>query len=132
MTPHSGSGTRLLKFYLVGGLGIGVQLVVLFWLKTGLGMNYLAATALSVEAAVIHNYFWHERFTWGDRISAGRCGRFLKFNATTGAFSLLGNLAAMGWLVGLLHLPCLLATCLTIAACSVLTFLLSDRLVFQT
>jgi putative flippase GtrA len=54
---------RWLKFNAVGGIGIGVQLVVLAGLKSGLELNYLLATAVAVEVAVLHNFFWHERFT---------------------------------------------------------------------
>jgi len=58
---------RWCKFNLVGAAGIFVQFGVLFLLKSGLHFNYLAATVLAVEAAVAHNFFWHERFTWADR-----------------------------------------------------------------
>jgi putative flippase GtrA len=58
---------RWCKFNLVGVVGISVQFGVLFLLKSGLRFNYLAATVLAVEAAVVHNFFWHERFTWADR-----------------------------------------------------------------
>jgi putative flippase GtrA len=53
-----------LKFNTVGLIGIGVQLFVLALLKSGLGMNYLLATTIAVEIAVIHNFIWHERWTW--------------------------------------------------------------------
>jgi putative flippase GtrA len=58
---------RWCKFNLVGAVGIFVQFGVLFLLKSVLHFNYLAATALAVEVAVVHNFFWHERFTWADR-----------------------------------------------------------------
>jgi putative flippase GtrA len=61
------SGLRWLKFNLVGGIGMAVQLLILFVLKTGLGLDYLTATALAVEATVVHNFCWHTRFTWPDR-----------------------------------------------------------------
>ena len=60
------------KFNLVGAAGIFVQFGVLFLLKSGLHFNYLAATVLAVEAAVVHNFFWHERFTWADRTNSER------------------------------------------------------------
>ena len=63
---------RWLKFNAVGAIGIAVQLAVLTLLKSGLGLNYLLATALAVEVTVLHNFFWHERFTWGDRPSRDR------------------------------------------------------------
>jgi putative flippase GtrA len=63
---------RWCKFNLVGAVGICVQFGVLFFLKSELHFPYLAATALAVEAAVVHNFFWHERFTWADRIKCDR------------------------------------------------------------
>ena len=61
---------RWCKFNLVGAVGILVQFGVLFLLKSLLHVNYLAATGLAVEAAVVHNFFWHERFTWADRTNS--------------------------------------------------------------
>jgi len=64
--------TRWGKFNLVGAIGIGVQFSALFLLKSVLHLDYLAATAIAVEAAVLHNFVWHERFTWVDRIWVDR------------------------------------------------------------
>lgn len=149
----SSSGIRWLKFNAVGAGGIVVQLVALAILKSVFMLDYLFATGLAVEAAVIHNYLWHERYTWADRISpasptgreksrtpgldVGRSGipsswvRFLKFNGTTGLFSILGNVLVMRVLVGQAHLNYFVANILTIATCSVLNFLVSDRFVFE-
>ena len=125
------SGARWLKFNAVGGIGIVVQLAVLTALKTGLHLNYLWATALAVEAAVVHNFLWHQRFTWFDRTAGRGFARFLKFNLTTGVFSVLGNLALMNWFVGVMHLNYLTANLITIAACSLVNFLVSNRFVFE-
>lgn len=125
---HS-TATRWLKFNLVGGIGIAVQLLVLALLKTALHLDYLIATALAVEVTVIHNFLWHERVTWADRAGAGFT-RFMKFNLTTGLFSIAGNLLLMKLLVGLAHVNYLLANGITITACSVVNFLVSDGFVF--
>ncbi len=135
MTRRDGwrtTGIRWLKFNTVGAMGIVVQLLALAALKSGLHLDYLLATGLAVEAAVLHNFVWHERFTWVDRGTAGSVGfRLLKFNVTTGAFSILGNLLLMGLLVGAGHVNYLLANVITIAVCSVANFLTSDRFVFE-
>jgi putative flippase GtrA len=125
-------GRRWLKFNFVGALGIGVQLAVLAAL-TELGFGYLAATALAVEAAVLHNFLWHERMTWRDRaipLFRPMLGRFLRFQMANGLISLLGNLLLMRLLVGTLHLPVLWANLGAIAACGAVNFVVSDRLVF--
>ena len=130
-----GSGLlRWLKFNFVGGIGILVQLAALALFRSVLHLNYLLATALAVELAVIHNFLWHERFTWRDRPSAHRrqsFARFVKFNASNGGVSILGNLLIMRALVGQFHMQYMLANLIAIAICSLLNFLLSDWLVFE-
>jgi putative flippase GtrA len=127
-----GVGKRWLKFNAVGTLGILVQLAVLAALTSWLDIGYLLATGLAVEAAIVHNFFWHERFTWSDRWRAGSSlGRFLRFSFTTGALSILGNLISMKLFAGVLHIPYLLANGLSIATCSLVNFVVSDRFVFR-
>jgi putative flippase GtrA len=121
---------RWLMFNAVGAIGIAVQLAVLTLLKSGLGLNYLLATGLAVEAAVLHNFFWHERFTWSDRRAQTSLGKLVKFNLTTGGLSILGNIVAMKFLVEVAGLEYLFANLLSIAACSVLNFFVADRAIF--
>jgi putative flippase GtrA len=124
---------RWLKFNLVGAVGIGVQLAALAALR-GWGVNYLVATALAVETAVVHNFLWHERFTWADRVTisfAESAWRLLRFNLTTGIVSIGGNLLLMRLFVGQLHIHYIVANLLTIATCGLANFLVSDRVVFR-
>jgi putative flippase GtrA len=126
---------RWLKFNFVGALGILVQLGVLALLVSGLRVPYLAATAVAVETAVLHNFVWHERFTWKDR--TGRrtarqvAGRLVRFHAGNGAISLAGNLLLMRFFVGTLHLPYLPANIITIGICAFLNFAASEWFVFR-
>jgi len=125
---------RWLKFNLVGGIGIGVQLAVLAALRSGLHVSYIVATALAVETAVLHNYVWHERYTWVDRGRAGimqSLARFARFNISNGVASLVVNLVLMRLLVGALGLHYLIGNLAAIATCSIVNFLLSDRFVFE-
>ncbi|MGD0568107.1 MAG: GtrA family protein [Candidatus Sulfotelmatobacter sp.] len=129
----SGTTLRWLKFNAVGVLGIGLQLAVLFALKSGLHLNYLPATALAVEAAVVHNFLWHERYTWADRVQPSwrhSLPRLLRFNLSTGGVSILGNLALMKVMVGWGQMNYLVANGVAIALCSLANFLVSDGWVF--
>jgi putative flippase GtrA len=104
---------------------------VLWLLRGKLQLDYLIATALAVEAAIIHNFVWHDSFTWADRSSHGsRIIRFSKFNAATGLFSIAGNLLLMKTLVEAAHLQYLAANLIAIGSCSILNFIASDRFVF--
>lgn len=121
---------RFAKFSAVGAGGVIVQTVTLAVLLRVAGMHYLAATALSVEAAVLHNFVWHRRWTWADRPRSRTALSLLRFNATNGATSLIGNLAVMFILVGMLKLNPHAANLITIGICSLVSFALADRLVF--
>jgi putative flippase GtrA len=130
---------RWCKFNFVGGIGIGVQFAALFLLKGVLHFNYLAATAIAVEAAVVHNFVWHQHFTWSDRTKSNGLQpsrrrwlhRLLRFHLSNGAFSILGNLALMKVMVGEAHTNYLLANALAIIVCSLANFLMSETWVFQ-
>src|SRR5437868_10364734 len=112
-----------IRFYTVGLGGVVVQLAVLTALK-GFGLGYLPATAIAVELAILHNFVWHERWTWADRAysTSGQGGRFFRFHLTNGVLSILGNMALMTALVGHLRLPVISANILSIAICSLLNF----------
>jgi putative flippase GtrA len=123
---------RTAKFAFVGTIGMAVQLATLQAL-TATGCHYLWATGLAVEAAVLHNFIWHQRFTWSDRggvLVAATAVRLLRFHLSNGAISILGSLLFMRWLVGQMGMRVLVANLVTIAACSIGNFLASDRWVF--
>ena len=124
-----------IKFNVVGVLGFALQSGALFLLThNARPIGYLAATAVAVELAVLNNFVWHQRWTWSDRPSSTRgetLGRLAKFNITTGMVSITGNLLLMSVLVGRLGLPIVGANLVTVAACSILSFFLADRIAFD-
>jgi putative flippase GtrA len=124
-----------IKFNIVGVLGFALQGGALFLLThTTHRISYLTATALAVELAVLNNFVWHQRWTWKDRPSitlSETLGRLAKFNITTGVVSILGNLVFMSILVGRLGLAIVLANLISVLACSMLNFILADRIAFK-
>ncbi len=125
---------RWLRFNLVGGIGIGVQLAALAVFRSWMKLDYLSATGLAVEIAVIHNFLWHARFTWADRRASRPVQslvRLVKFNASNGAVSLVGNLVLMRVLVGELKFNYVASNLLAIVICSLVNFVLGDRFVFD-
>jgi putative flippase GtrA len=135
--PKRGNGGEVLRrwvaFNAVGALGVAVQLSLLAALTAWLGLHYLLATVLAVEAAVVHNFIWHERWTWRDRAGQDKRGlwkRLLRFQFANGAVSLGGNLALMQFLVGAWEMNYALANLVSIGICSLLNFFAGDRWVF--
>lgn len=126
---------RWISFNGVGSLGILVQLGVLALLVRRGGMHYLWATAIAVECAVLHNFFWHQRWTWRDRPSRSArdlAGRLCRFHALNGAVSLAGNVVIARLLTGELHVDPVAANIAAIMVCSMVNFAASEVLVFRT
>ncbi len=93
---------RFSKFGVVGFSGVFVDLGVFWMLSNGLGLAAVTATILSAEVAVLNNFIWNDRWTFGDRSiqQPGRRSmvrRFLKFNVLC-----LVGIVLQGTLVGLM------------------------------
>ena len=123
---------RWWKFNAVGAAGVIVQIGTL-WLLVEIGkFNYVPATILATELAVLHNFLWHTQWTWADRpVSIVRSvGRFVRFNLSNGAVSLAGNAVLMAVLTGRARIPYLGASMIAIGVCSLVNFVLSESVVF--
>lgn len=114
-----------LRFNAVGIGGAVVQLALL-WILTRVDVHYLVATALAVEAALLHNFFWHTRWTW-----KGRDASLLRFHLANGLVSIASNLLLMRIFTGGLHIPPMPANLMAITLTSVVNFVLGDRWVFS-
>jgi dolichol-phosphate mannosyltransferase len=103
---------QLGTFVLVGGSGAVVNSVLLYLLYQRLQLPLILASVLAVEVAIVNNFLWNNRWTFGRRDLSVR--RFATFNGVS-----LGGLAittATLWLlVNHAGLPYLLANVLGIA-----------------
>ena len=125
---------RWVVFNGVGALGVLVQLAVVAVLVQSASVHYLVATAIAVEAAVLHNFVWHQRWTWRDRPAASRhevAVRLARFHLLNGTVSLSGNLAIAAVLSGAGGLDPVLANVVAIVTCSTLNFFGSNTVVFR-
>jgi putative flippase GtrA len=123
---------RPAKFAFVGAIGIMVQIAALRWF-VGIGCGYLPATVMAVEAALLHNFVWHENFTWRDReksASSKVWSRLLRFHLSNALISIAGNVLLMRMFVGGLGIGIVPANLASITVCSLTNFLASDRWVF--
>jgi putative flippase GtrA len=123
----------LVRFITVGLFGFLLQIAALAALTAYAHWSWLPAILISVELAVLHNFLWHERWTWIDRTAARstKFARLLRFHVSNGLVSIAGNAALMAWLVGVLGVPAVPANVLAVGAMSVLNFVMADRWVFR-
>ena len=120
--------SRFVRFNVVGALGFALQLAVLATLERA-GWPVLLATIVAVEAAVLHNFGWHERWTWADRRVGTRAGRLSRFHVTNGLISLAGNATITATLAAA-GLPALIANVVAVVACAGANFAAAHFVVF--
>ena len=92
---------QFIKFCLVGGNGVVVDMTILHLLAHGLGWNVSLSKLCSAEAALLNNFLWNEVWTFRsagtERVSYAGVGRRLWwFHAICGA--------GIGLAIFLLHL----------------------------
>jgi putative flippase GtrA len=125
---------RWAVFNLVGLAGMAVQLGLVAFLVHALGWHYLVATGVGVEAAILHNFAWHHRWTWRDRPASSRRElglRLARFQLLNGMVSLAGNLGLTALGTGLLHVGPVVSNLIAIAVCASVNFAASNVAVFR-
>jgi len=122
-----------MTFNAVGAIGMVVHFGLLGFFVHVLGMHYLWATGLSIEAAIFQNFSLHRRWTWADRRVTG-CGpvgaELLRFNLTTGLVSLAGYSLSAWILTGFWSVDPVVANVVGLIPTGLANFFLADKFVF--
>lgn len=122
--------SRVRAFIIVGAIGFVLQIAALAAL-TSAGVPLPVATALAVEAAVLHNFVWHQRWTWRDRQGAERWPRrLLRFHSSNAVVSIGLNVFLTWAFARALHVPIPVANTAAVAIAATINFLAADRWVF--
>lgn len=92
----------LLRFLLVGATGVVVNEGILYGLHEVAGRPLVVASLLAVEASILWNFAWNDRWTFRGRTDRPLPGRLLRFHAASAAGMVL-NVALV--LLGAAYLP---------------------------
>jgi putative flippase GtrA len=122
---------RFFRFSLVGTFGTAVQLLAVAIFSRVTPGHHLAATAAGLELSLVHNFIWHEHYTWRDRdVSCSRGSRLVRFHLANGLISLAGNLLLVALFVPL-GVNVIVANLAAISLCAGLNYGISNVWVFR-
>jgi putative flippase GtrA len=124
---------RFARFNLVGALGFVFQVASVDLLVDRLSIDYRIASLLALAIAIVHNFAWHVRWTWSDRVVGGASlwQAFLRFTGANGLVSVAGALALVPFFVEVTHMAPVTANVAAIAACGVVNFWLAGWWCFR-
>jgi putative flippase GtrA len=120
-------------FNVIASGGFLIQLVAIAVLTRKFGWSPLAATAVGVELAALHNFIGHTRWTWSDypvKSLRDAATRYLRYQVANIA-SMGLNVAITTALVALCHVPTEPANVVAVLVCSIPNYLLIERTVFR-
>jgi putative flippase GtrA len=113
---------QFVRFNVVGILGAVVQLAVLSLCTRAFEVPYVVATVLAVEIALLHNFCWHEIWTWQHLPWLGWRARLLRFQLGNGVLSLASNAGLTFAFHKYVGLPVIAANVVAIGMTALLNF----------
>lgn len=122
---------RIAAFALVAGLGFAVQVILIVLLTRG-GVHLPLATTAGVLVAILHNFAWHERWTWADRDrSEAPAVRLARVILSTGLVSLVGTVALTALYVSAFGAPVAIGNLLAVWSVGLVNYALLDRVIYR-
>jgi dolichol-phosphate mannosyltransferase len=119
---------RFLKFCLVGGSGILVNMFFFWIFYKKLEIYSLFASFLAIQIAILNNFIWNDKWTWREKRKPGIKNFFKrlgKFAITSNLTSASGNLLGIWFFLNILKWHYLFANFLAISLGVILNFLIN-------
>jgi putative flippase GtrA len=124
---------RFVKFGIVGGSGVVVNVGLLYAFTAYAKIDYRIASIIAIECAVINNFLWNYFWTWKDR-QAGSKRSFaymlFKFHLSSGLTALIVNWGLLVLLTETLHFYYHISNLIGIGCGAVVNFVLGHYWVF--
>ena len=125
---------RFVKFGIVGGSGILVNMGFLWFFTEVVGFYYLLSSVLAIALAMISNFIWNDLWTWHDRGKSGIKAYFIrmfKFCLVSSVAGYIGNLGILWILTHYFNLYYLISNLFGIAVGTILNYLLNNYWTFK-
>lgn len=116
---------RFIKFGIVGGSGILVNMGGLWFFTEIVGLYYLVSSVLAIGLAMISNFVWNDLWTWRDRGEPGvkaYLTRMAKFIVVSSIAAYIGNLGILWILTHFFHIYYLISNLIGIAVGTMLNY----------
>ena len=124
---------RFLKFCIVGGSGVIVNMGLLWLLTEIAGLYYLISSAISIETSIITNFILNDYWTWKDVGGAGfkeRLGRAVKFNVIC-AVGLVINISILWTMTEVFGIYYMVSNLFGIAGAMLWNFFMNDKVTWK-
>jgi len=123
---NSESKTRLIKFFLIGGLNYPVNVILVWFGKEKIGLDYLVSAIIAYSIITITNFFWHSNYIFHSKRSKAI---FIKYLSSIMVFY-IAYIAFLMILTDWLNFYYLLSVIISISILFLIKFYIFNNYVF--
>lgn len=120
---------KFIRFCIVGGSGVIVNIGLLYLLTEFGGLYYLLSSAIAIETSIITNFILNNYWTW-KRKSKGFFFRLAKFNLVS-LMALVINMAILFALTEVVGIWYLVSNLIGIVVATIINFIVNDKWTFR-
>jgi dolichol-phosphate mannosyltransferase len=123
---------RILKFGVVGGTGIGVNMGSLYLLTEFTGIPYFIGSLIAIELSILSNFWMNLLWTWKDRSEAGTLWtKVWRYHLGAGMTAVFGNYLILIGLTEWFGVNYLIANLVGIGVGTLSNFVINDVWTFK-
>lgn len=122
---------RFLKFVLVGGSGVFVNMFTLYLLTEYAQIHYSISSLIAIELSILFNFLINNSWTWGDRNANPIGQRLISYHVAAGVTAFFGNWCVLLLLTEVFDMHYMPANLIGIAVGSLFNFFANDLWTFR-
>jgi dolichol-phosphate mannosyltransferase len=122
---------RFLKFAIVGGSGVIVNMGLLFILSEFFHIHYIISSIIAIETSIILNFVLNDIWTWADRAKKTFIQRFIQYHIAVGVTAILVNWILLIFLTEIVGLYYLVSNLIGIGAGTLANYVINDLWTFN-
>lgn len=121
----------MLKFGIVGGSGVVVNMGVLYVLTHYFKINYKISSVFAIELSIITNFLLNNYWTWRAQQGKSFRRKFVQYHISVGITAILANWLLLIFLTEVVGIYYLISNLIGIAVGMLLNFVLNDLWTFR-
>jgi dolichol-phosphate mannosyltransferase len=122
---------RVIKFSIVGGIGVLVNMGILYIFAEYFHIVYLISSLFAIELSIISNFLLNDYWTWGEREKKKFYQRLIQYHIMAGITAFLANWLLLVLLTEVFGIYYLISNLIGIGVGMLSNFILNDIWTFH-
>jgi dolichol-phosphate mannosyltransferase len=122
---------RIVKFAIVGGSGVLVNMGILYLLTELFHIKYFLSSIFAIELSIISNFLLNDLWTWSERKKKKFYRRLIQYHISAGITAFLANWLLLVFLTEVIGIYYMISNLIGIGVGMLSNFILNDLWTFR-